>query len=172
MSDQFHGWHYHVESEKYSPVEMILLFEIELLKLGAKFTDLDPQFLYIGSIEGDPPLYRYWVLGEKTLVLWIGKYGKLHLEANKPKVYSKCIYKKSDFVKLLEGWKEKVKDNQCVFFQPEFENCVQTSCVFCTWSEGENCLIKETKAKLEADLLGKIALPDQDRELLTGVEQE
>ncbi|MHA1403794.1 MAG: hypothetical protein ACTSSI_08520 [Candidatus Helarchaeota archaeon] len=151
MGNGYRGWHYHIESEEVTQIEILLLLEMELLQRGAIHVDVDRRNLYIGSLDRNPLLYRVWTRDDKTTVLWIGKYGSLHVEANKRNTYTKSILKKDDLIRMANGWTEKLENKYCVFFRGEFEYEDLIDCEHCTYSSG-TCRIGEVKVRLEAEM--------------------
>jgi len=151
MGDGYRGWHYHLESEYLTPIQIILLLEIELLGLGARCVEVEPERLYVGFIELNPRFYRFFTQDEKTCVLWIGQHGKLHVEANKRKIYAKCIFKKADLVRLVEKWAERIEKHDCPFYKPEIETSPIISCDYCVYFQ-ETCLIEQTRLQIKSEM--------------------
>jgi len=158
MGNGYRGWHYHVESSVLTQVEILILLEMALISKGAKFVNVDRNSLYIGSIDRNPPLYRAWTLNERTCVLWIGRHGKLHIEANKNKTYSKCILKKDDLVRTVNGWAEILENGHCVFFKGELEHELTVDCEHCAYLSQNNCQIDGIKNKLENEMASNLEL--------------
>ena len=152
ISEKFRGWHYHIESEKITQLQIFLLLERELGNLKAQFLDLDRKNLYIGSVNRNPLLYRVWKLGERTCVLWIGVFGKLHVEANKRHEFVPSILKKDKIVKILKDWNEKLERKECLFYVQEWEKYTIHDCDYCLHLQGSLCEIHSLQRKLELEM--------------------
>jgi hypothetical protein len=103
LSKKYRGWHYHIESEKYTQIQIMRFIEEYLIKINAiQVKDKFP--MAIGIVEAIPEIYSFWKLDGKTCVLWISGFnGKLHIEANKEIEFTQSLLKKEDLLKILRN---------------------------------------------------------------------
>lgn len=119
MDSYFRGCHYHIEHSEISQKMIKLYFERVLERdFGAKRIPDKGQFLGIGSCNGRPENLSIWELRaliyvkgrgqfefqSQSCVLWIGKFGKLHIESNKTQKYVYSILKKAEIIQILQNW--------------------------------------------------------------------
>lgn len=101
MEKTWRGWHYHVESVKYSQEQICRLIEVWLRDYNANQFQRD--FYAIGNLE-KPAYVSAWEKFGKTIVLWISSYnGKLHIEANKENCNCKSLITKAILKKILHN---------------------------------------------------------------------
>ena len=110
MDRKYRGWHYHVESPKYSQLQIMEIIENFLLtEMKAEKYDCKEEELYIGVVEHTPEKFSCFRKDGKTCVLWISGFnGKLHVEANKKELYTKNLLSKADLINLFKNYKEEI----------------------------------------------------------------
>ena len=108
MDNKYRGWHYHIESKKYSQLQIMKIIEAHLLQ-ELKAEKYDCEDLFIGIVEHTPEEVSCFKKDGKTCVLWISGFnGSLHVEANKKELYTSNLISKADLINLFENYKEEI----------------------------------------------------------------